>query len=181
MARIGKADREHSGHYLAAVAAVTVAVTGLAWYSQNRTLAAAAAALGLYALHLLSIRFLLENQKRQRQVLDAQWEVLQRFISNADSETGDMEDLVPAMPVDREAPEVLESTLVVQTMTRTDPTPAETHPDLGTGPLPVSETPEVAAEDSRPAAEPVVLGDLVPPAESLGASESGFALVADED
>ena len=98
MARIGKADREHSGHYLAAVAAVTVAVTGLAWYSQNRTLAAAAAALGLYALHLLSIRFLLENQKRQRQVLDAQWEVLQRFISNADSETGDMEDLVPAMP-----------------------------------------------------------------------------------
>jgi hypothetical protein len=181
MARIGKADREHSGHYLAAVAAVTVVIAGLAWYGQNRMLAAAAAALGLYALHLLSIRSLLENQKRQSKVLDAQWEVLQRFISAADAETGDMEDLVPAMPADREAPECLESTLVVQTMSRADPASVETRPDPVTGPLPESETPEVAAEHEGPAAEPVVLGNLVPPIESLGATEAGFALVADED
>ena len=181
MARIGKADREHSGHYLSAVAAVTVVVAGLAWYGQNRMLFAAAAALGLYALHLLSIRSLLENQKQQRRVLDAQWEVLQRFISTEDSATGDMEDLVPAMPVDREAPEYLESTLVVQAMLPTEPTSAEAQPDPGTDQLPASETPTVATQDDRPATEPVVLGNLVPPIESLGATEPGFALVADED
>lgn len=181
MARIGKADQEHSGHYLSAVAAVTVVVAGMAWYGQNRMLFAAAAALGLYALHLLSIRSLLENQKRQSRVLDAQWEVLQRFINAADSETGDMEDLVPAMPVDREAPEYPESTLVVQAVSPTNPPSAESKPNPGTDPLPESETPKVAAEDDRPVAEPVVLGNLVPPVESLGATESGFALVADED
>ncbi len=89
MARIGTADREHSGHYLTAVASVTVIVAGMAWFSQNRTLAAAAAAMGLYALHLLSIRFLLDNQARQRKLLDAQWEVLQRFIGDADSDDVD--------------------------------------------------------------------------------------------
>jgi hypothetical protein len=181
MARIGKADRELSGHYLSAVAAVTVVVAGLAWYSQNRTLAAAAAALGLYGLHLLSIRFLLENQKRQRQVLDAQWEVLQRFISNTDSETGDTEDIIPAMPVDREAPERLESTLVVRAVTPTSSAAGETEPDFRADPPLASETPEAAGGGRRPTAESVVLGDLVPPAESLGATEPGFALVTEED
>ena len=116
MARIGKeADREHSGHYLSAVAVVAVVVAGMAWFGQNRTLGAAAAALGLYALHLFSIRFLLDNQKRQQRVLDAQWEVLQRFLDTTDTPSSDMEDLVPAMPVDREAPERLtEGTAVLE-------------------------------------------------------------------
>jgi hypothetical protein len=106
MAKTGKADREHSGHYLTAVAAVTVVVAGLAWFSQNWTLAAAAAALGLYALHLVSIRFLLDNQRRQRQMLDAQWEVLQQFIGASESsDSANAGEIVPAMPVDREDPE----------------------------------------------------------------------------
>jgi len=111
MARVGEsAGREHSGHYLAAVASVAVVVAAMAWFGQNRTLAAAAAALGLYALHLFSIRFLLENQRQQQRVLDAQWEVLQRFIGTADDKRSaeqevEVEDLVPAMPIDRESPE----------------------------------------------------------------------------
>lgn len=100
------ADREHSRHYLVAVASVAIVMAGLAWLSQNGTLAAAAAAIGFYALHLFSIRFLLENQKRQQRVLDAQWEVLQRFIGPDDGASGEHgEDLVPAMPNDREASE----------------------------------------------------------------------------
>ena len=89
-------------------------VAAMAWFGQNRTLAFAAAALGLYALHLLSIRFLLVNQRRQRQVLDAQWEVLQRLLGDAPDpgpaagagavSTSELE-LVPPMPIDRVDPE----------------------------------------------------------------------------
>lgn len=106
MARVGDAaGREHSAHYLAAVAGVAVVVAVMAWLTQNRTLAAAATALGLYSLHLFSIRFLIENQKRQQRVLDAQWEVLQRFIGTDEGAEATAEELVPAMPIDRDAPE----------------------------------------------------------------------------
>ncbi|MBT8477736.1 MAG: hypothetical protein KJO06_02385 [Gemmatimonadetes bacterium] len=174
MAIIGdNADREHSGHYLSAVAAVAVVVAGMAWFGQNRTLAAAAAALGLYALHLFSIRFLLDNQKRQQRLLDAQWEVLQRFIDTTDTPSGDMEDLVPAMPVDRESPERLDAVVPVS-----DPRPS---PEAEPEPEPIS-TPGVsepeAAPDARGSAEPDA---VVPPAESLGGSESGHAMVDEED
>ena len=189
MARIGEqADREHSGHYLTAVAVVAVAVAGMAWFGQNRTLAAAAAALGLYALHLFSIRFLLDNQKRQQRVLDAQWEVLQRFIDTTDTLPSDMEDLVPAMPVDREAPEYLpEGTAVLETLhgaldselEPTGDTPSrEAEPEV----LPVPDVPEPAAElEVSRSAEPVVRDEVVPPVESLGGTESGYAIVVEKD
>ncbi|MCL7961148.1 MAG: hypothetical protein M8861_13225 [marine benthic group bacterium] len=193
MARVGKeADREHSGHYLSAVAVVAVAVAGMAWFGQNRTLAAAAAALGLYALHLFSIRFLLDNQKRQQRVLDAQWEVLQRFIDTSDTPSSDMEDLedlVPAMPVDREAPEHLpEGTAVLETVhgaleselqvTGDTPTP-EVEPDVLPVPdVPQPEAPQLEVERSS---QPVVRDEVVPPVESLGGAEPGYAIVMEDD
>ena len=183
MARIGKeADREHSGHYLSAVAVVAVAVAGMAWFGQNRTLAAAAAALGLYALHLFSIRFLLDNQKRQQRVLDAQWEVLQRFIDTTDTPSSDMEDLVPAMPVDREAPEHLtEGTAVLEPVhgaldSELAPTEEPSSPEPEILPVPDVPQPEVARS-----AEPVVRDEVVPPVESLGGTDSEFAIVVEED
>lgn len=191
MARIGnKADREHSGHYLSAVAVVAVAVAGMAWFGQNRTLAAAAAALGLYALHLFSIRFLLDNQKRQQRVLDAQWEVLQRFIDTTDTPSSDTEDLVPAMPVDREAPESLadavqEPVAHVTPAPETEPAPTaelliqEPEAELGAAILAEPDVPQ--AETARPDAEPIVRGEVVPPVESLGGGEPGYAIVVEED
>ena len=183
MARIGKeADREHSGHYLSAVAVVAVAVAGMAWFGQNRTLAAAAAALGLYALHLFSIRFLLDNQKRQQRVLDAQWEVLQRFIDTTDTPSSDMEDLVPAMPVDREAPEHLtEGAAVLEAVhgaldSELAPTEELSSPEPEILPVPDVPQPEVARS-----AEPVVRDEVVPPVESLGGADSEYAIVVDED
>ena len=189
MARVGEqADREHSGHYLSAVAVVAVAVAGMAWFGQNRTLAAAAAALGLYALHLFSIRFLLDNQKRQQRVLDAQWEVLQRFIDTSDTPSSDMEDLVPAMPVDREAPEHLpEGTAVLETVhgaleSELEPTgdapSREAEPEVVQ--VPDVRQPEPQLEVAHPA-EPVVRDEVVPPVESLGGTESGYAMVVEED
>jgi len=187
MARIGKeADREHSGHYLSAVAVVAVVVAGMAWFGQNRTLAAAAAALGLYALHLFSIRFLLDNQKRQQRVLDAQWEVLQRFIDTADTPSSDMEDLVPAMPVDREAPEhLVEGTVVLEAVhgaleSQLEPTGEFSSPKPEPQPeiLPVPDVPQPEVARS---AEPVVRDEVVPPVESLGGTDSEFAIVVEED
>ncbi len=169
MARIGKADREHSGHYLTAVASVTVIVAGMAWFSQNRTLAAAAAAMGLYALHLLSIRFLLDNQARQRKLLDAQWEVLQRFIGDADSDDVDeIGDLIPAMPADLEEPE--RPAAVVAPVAR----PAEEEE-------PAAEVEPVKEGEPVEADSPVVLGEVVPPVESLGGTEYGYAMVIEEE
>jgi hypothetical protein len=169
MARIGKADREHSGHYLTAVASVTVIVAGMAWFSQNRTLAAAAAAMGLYALHLLSIRFLLDNQARQRKLLDAQWEVLQRFIGDADSDDVDeIGDLIPAMPADLEETE--SPAAVVAPVAR----PAEEEE-------PAAEVEPVKDGEPVEADSPVVLGEVVPPVESLGGMDHGYAMVIEED
>jgi hypothetical protein len=190
MARIGKqADREHSGHYLSAVAVVAVAVAGMAWFGQNQTLAAAAAALGLYALHLFSIRFLLGNQKRQQHMLDAQWEVLQRFIDTSDTPSTDMEDLVPAMPVDREAPERLpEGTAVLETVhgaLESELEPTGDVPSAGAEPeiLPVPDVsqPETPEREVARSAEPVVRDEVVPPVESLGGTESEYAIVVEED
>jgi hypothetical protein len=189
MARIGEqADREHSGHYLTAVAVVAVAVAGMAWFGQNRTLAAAAAALGLYALHLFSIRFLLDNQKRQQRVLDAQWEVLQRFIDTADTVPSDLEDLVPAMPVDREAPEHLpEGTAVLETLhgaldSELEPTGDTPSRDAEPEVLPVPDMPQPTADlEVARSAEAVVRDEVVPPVESLGGTESGYAIVVEED
>jgi hypothetical protein len=171
---------------------VAVAVAALAWFSQNRTLAAAAAALGLYALHLFSIRFLLDNQKRQQRVLDAQWEVLQRFIDTADLPSSEMEDLVPAMPVDRDAPERLVDVVPVQApaptvspVTEPDSEPASTPPVVEIDPEPATEILQALeapqTEIVRPDAEPVVRGEVVPPVESLGGTGSGFAFVVEED
>ncbi|MCK5447115.1 MAG: hypothetical protein KAJ43_03185 [Gemmatimonadetes bacterium] len=169
MARIGKADREHSGHYLTAVASVTVIVAGMAWFSQNRTLAAAAAAMGLYALHLLSIRFLLDNQARQRKLLDAQWEVLQRFIGDADSDDVDeIGDLIPAMPADLEETE--SPAAVVAPVAR----PAEEEE-------PAAEVEPVKEGEPVEADSPVVLGEVVPPVESLGGMDHDYAMVIEED
>jgi hypothetical protein len=189
MARIGKkADREHSGHYLSAVAFVAVVVAGLAWFGQNRTLAAAAAALGLYALHLFSIRFLLDNQKRQQRVLDAQWEVLQRFIDTTDGAETDSEDLVPAMPVDRESPERLVEApapgYTASSGTQAAPTPQpESVGDPAAAPAPEDQPGAAESVDVVPspaATDGVVVGDVVPPAESLGAGEPGYALVVED-
>lgn len=99
-----------------------------------------------------------------------------------------MEDLVPAMPVDREAPEHLpEGTAVLETvhgaldseLAPTDdlPTP-EPQPEI----LPVTDIPEpeVAQPEVARSTEPVVRDEVVPPVESLGGTDSGYAIVLEE-
>lgn len=73
-------EREYSGHFLGAVAILTICVALLAWYGQNRTLALAAAVLGIYALHLISLRFILTGQAQNKARLETQWKLLQLLV-----------------------------------------------------------------------------------------------------
>jgi hypothetical protein len=75
-----KDEREYSSHFLGAVALLTILVALLAWYGQNGGLALAAAVLGIYALHLASLRFILTGQAENKSRLETQWKLLQLLV-----------------------------------------------------------------------------------------------------
>lgn len=81
-------SRQYSVPFVSAVAVVTVVLAVLAWFAQDRTLGLSAAVLGLYALHLMSIRYILEGQTRNRTRLDAQWKLLQLLVDPNTLEPG---------------------------------------------------------------------------------------------
>lgn len=70
----------YSLRYLSLVAVATIALALVAWIMQNRQLALAAGVMGLYALHLISIRYILDNQLQHSVALQSQWELLQRLV-----------------------------------------------------------------------------------------------------
>ena len=78
--QLRKNEREYSSHFLGAVALLTIFVALLAWYEQNRGLALAAAVLGIYALHLASLRFILTGQAENKARLETQWKLLQLLV-----------------------------------------------------------------------------------------------------
>jgi hypothetical protein len=81
----------YSLRYLSLVAVATIALALVAWIMQNRQLALAAGVMGLYALHLISIRYILDNQLQHTVALQSQWELLQRLVD-------------PSEPADRVTP-----------------------------------------------------------------------------
>ncbi len=70
----------YSLRYLSLVAVATLALATVAWIVQDRQLALAAGVMGLYALHLISIRYILDNQQQHTLALQSQWELLQRLV-----------------------------------------------------------------------------------------------------
>lgn len=81
-------DQEYSSQFLGAVALLTILVALLAWYGQNRGLALAAAVLGIYALHLASLRFILTGQAENKARLETQWKLLQLLVDPNALDTG---------------------------------------------------------------------------------------------
>jgi hypothetical protein len=81
--------------YLSIVAVATIGLGIVAWILQNRQLALAAGVLGLYALHLLSIRYILGNQQEHGEALKSQWELLQRLVDPTEPIEG---SLAPERP-----------------------------------------------------------------------------------
>ncbi len=77
----GKATGGFYGvRYLISVAVATITLAVIAWIVQDRQLALAAGVMGLYALHLISIRYILDNQQQHSLALQSQWELLQRLV-----------------------------------------------------------------------------------------------------
>ncbi len=64
--KLSQDSRQYSIPFISIVGVVTVAMSVLAWLIHARTLAASAAVLGLYTLHLISIRFIIEGQAEDR-------------------------------------------------------------------------------------------------------------------
>lgn len=77
--------------YLVALGLVTAAVAVLAFFFKNSVLALSAAILGLYVLHLLSIRFILQGQEKQRASLAVQWQLLQQLVESTQVAPGGMQ------------------------------------------------------------------------------------------
>lgn len=73
----------YTTHYQVAVGGVAVVVALVAWAIANSALAFAAAIVGLYALHLMSIRFILEAHREQQATLEGQWSFLRKLVGPA--------------------------------------------------------------------------------------------------
>lgn len=76
----GKRSRQYSISFIGVVALVTIGLALVAWSAQDQALALAAGVLGLYALHLISIRYILEGQSRNQEQLETQWNLLQLMV-----------------------------------------------------------------------------------------------------
>ncbi|MFW6084851.1 MAG: hypothetical protein ACODAA_06530 [Gemmatimonadota bacterium] len=72
------------------MAILTILVSLLAWWGQNGTLAMAAAVLGIYALHLISIRLIMAGQADNKARLETQWKLLQLLVDPNALDLGDL-------------------------------------------------------------------------------------------
>ena len=99
MSKVSDTGKTYSVHYIVAVAIVTVTVALLSWWYDNIGLAQAAAILGLYALHLMSVRFILDGQRQQQAALQDQWTLLNSLISRMGMQDESVDALAEAMSV----------------------------------------------------------------------------------
>ncbi len=78
--KLSQDSRQYSIPFIGTVGVATLVMTALAWFIQNRSLAASAAVLGLYTLHLISVRFIIEGQAEDRARMESQWSLLKLMV-----------------------------------------------------------------------------------------------------
>ncbi len=78
--KLSQDSRQYSIPFIGTVGVATLVMTALAWFVQNRSLAASAAVLGLYTLHLISVRFIIEGQAEDRVRMESQWSLLKLMV-----------------------------------------------------------------------------------------------------
>jgi len=78
--KLSQDSRQYSIPFIGTVGVATLVMTALAWFIQNRSLAASAAVLGLYTLHLISVRFIIEGQTEDRVRMESQWSLLKLMV-----------------------------------------------------------------------------------------------------
>ena len=87
--KLSQESRQYSIPFIGTVGVVTVALALMAWFVNDRTLALSAAVLGLYSLHLISIRFIIEGQAENTARLETQWRLLQLLVDPNALESSD--------------------------------------------------------------------------------------------
>jgi len=93
--KLSQDSRQYSIPFIGTVGVATLVMTALAWFIQNRSLAASAAVLGLYTLHLISVRFIIEGQADDRARMESQWSLLKLMV--------DPNAVVSSAPIQRSA------------------------------------------------------------------------------
>lgn len=78
--KLSQDSRQYSIPFIGTVGVATLVMTALAWFIQNRSLAASAAVLGLYTLHLISVRFIIEGHADDRARMESQWSLLKLMV-----------------------------------------------------------------------------------------------------
>jgi hypothetical protein len=78
--KLSQDSRQYSIPFISTIGAVTVVMSVLAWLIHDRTLTASATVLGLYTLHLISIRFIIEGQAEDKARMESQWSLLKLIV-----------------------------------------------------------------------------------------------------
>ena len=78
--KLTRHSRQYSILFISAVGAATVAMALLSWFTHERVVAFASAVLGFYALHLISVRFMLEGQAEDKAQIESQWSLLKLIV-----------------------------------------------------------------------------------------------------
>lgn len=125
--KLSQDSRQYSIPFIGTVGVATLVMTALAWFIQNRSLAASAAVLGLYTLHLISVRFIIEGQADDRARMESQWSLLKLMV--------DPNAVVSSAPIRRSASSkglAVPATAVSGNGTPTQNIPTARHFALGT-------------------------------------------------
>lgn len=73
-------SRQYSIPFISALGVITVAMAVLSWVTHERALSLSAAVLGFYSLHLISVRFIIEDQAEDRARMESQWALLKLMV-----------------------------------------------------------------------------------------------------
>ena len=78
--KLNQDSRQYSIPFISALGVITVAMAVLSWFTHERALSLSAAVLGFYSLHLISVRFILEDQAEDRARMESQWALLKLML-----------------------------------------------------------------------------------------------------
>jgi len=78
--KLNQDSRQYSIPFISALGVITVAMAVLSWFTHERALSLSAAVLGFYSLHLISVRFILEDQAEDRARMESQWALLKLMV-----------------------------------------------------------------------------------------------------
>ncbi|TFG65458.1 MAG: hypothetical protein E4H28_04165, partial [Gemmatimonadales bacterium] len=78
--KLSQDSRQYSIPFISALGVLTVALAVLSWVTHERSLSLSAAVLGFYSLHLISVRFIIEDHAEDKARMESQWTLLKLMV-----------------------------------------------------------------------------------------------------